>query len=531
MLNLRRGQTGNFKFVFVSNGLIYDPISDESISDIYFYVVRGENTVGPIIDGPYSYLNQSATPDDTAYITKSNGYEYTLSYKIPQNLFEGKYSVIAQTSDPFGTLTISSVFQVTPDIVSINSTVANPNKSVAINYKPTYQQLDQANTSTLLLLGHADGIAINDPIKISSIQSAVDLLAGDTNSPLLRGVHEAYAAGARDIMVCAVAPMSEYMARVADRNNSTQIFDLSAATPSLYTFYEKYYERLAVTYSMLKELDFIDYVVPLEASMIRSGDVDFVTQLANYLGDFHNTTGYVQLGVIGARTDGLSSDDIDLFESNSVFTNKFTQYDSFGSVSSDNGRFVIPIYGEGIYQHQTFANSYSAPVVASVAGKFASMSLNLSLIRSRIPGVLSVYGADLSQNDISRLESLGINTIYRAKKTRRAIPYEVNLTNEYTMANSQSTLTRVAQMRLIARVVSEVRAYGNAAIGKFGYDKAVSQTSDYLNSLRLSKTIVDFSFNVETSPIARDGLIFYIELVSSLGLRRINFAVSTGPEL
>lgn len=528
MLILNRGQSAQFKFIFVSEGNIYDPTNSATPIDIYFTVVRGTNGTGPIIDGPFSYLNQGATPSGI-YITKTNKYEFTLNYIVPENLFEGTYSIIAQTSDTLQILSISSQFQIKTSAITLSPVIVSSNKSTVVNYKPDYQDLNQSNTSTLLLIGHADGIELNNPIKVRSMQSAVDLLRADIKSPLLRGVFDAYAAGARDILICAAAPMSEYVANPALRNNSTKIFNLAAATPSSYTFYEKYYERLEETYSIIEDLDFIDMIVPLEASIVGTGNVNMVSQLATHLNNFHNKTGYVQLGVIGSRTNGISSIDIEELESNTNFINKFTQYNSNKTIAADKGRFVIPIYGEGVFQHQQLKTSYVGSVAASVAATFASKPLNMGLIRTRIPGVMSVHGNDLTQSEYNRLEAIGVNSIYRGKKSRRSIPFEVYITNEYTMAHPNSTLAKAAQMRLIARVVSEVRGFSYLSIGRFGYDKTVDKVRAFLEDLRSDNVILDFSFKVEVSPNDKGALTFYIELISALGIKKLNFAISTGP--
>jgi hypothetical protein len=312
--NNSRGQSVQFKFIFISEGNIYDPTDNSTPVDIYFSVIRGEYGSGPIIDGPYSYLIQEETPTGPTYIEKNNSKEFTFYYQIPYKLYEGIYSVIAQTTNSTGNLSISAKFQVKGEVSTLSPIVISPNKSTVVNYKPSYEQLNADNTSTILLIGHANGIEFNNPINVRSMQSAIDLLGADLSSPLLRGVFDAYAAGARDIMICATAPMSEYVDKYSDRNTSSTLFGRNDATPSEYTFYERYYERLEETYSVIKDLDFIDIIVPLETSIIKTGGVDFITQLADYCADFHNTTGYVQIGVIGSRSGGVISSDIDLIE-------------------------------------------------------------------------------------------------------------------------------------------------------------------------------------------------------------------------
>ena len=529
MLLASRGQSVEFKFIFVSEGNIYDPTNLSTPKDIYFSVVRGDYGNGPIIDGPYSYLNQEATPSSDIYIEKINSYEFVFHYVIPNNIFEGVYSVLAQTDNSLQTIAISSPFQVKGEPITLNPVIVSPQKTTVVNYKADYDQLNGGNTSTILLIGHADGIGINEPVRVRSMQSAIDLLGADLRSPLLRGVFNAYAAGARDILICAAAPMLEYVENYSDRLNSTTMFDLSSATPSSYTFYEKYYERLEATYSLIEDLDFVDIVVPLETSIIKTGEIDFVTQLANYCQTFHNNTGYVQMGVIGSRTNGVSQSDIDIIEADSVLANKLTEYSPGGSISSDKGRFVVPVYGEAVYQHSELKTSYVSSIAASLAGMMASKRLGVGLVRIRIPGAMSLYGSDLTQQDFNRLENICINSVYRGKKTRRSVPFEVYLSNEYTLAAKNSTLSKLAQMRIIAYVVSNVKEYSYNAIGKFGYDKFVDSVRNLLIKLKSDKAILDFSFNVEISTTDRGAIICYIELLSALGLKKLSFSIATGP--
>lgn len=527
MLQVYRGQSVQFKFIFVSEGNIYDPTSQDPPVDIIFSIVRGDYGTGPVVDGPYSYDNQN--PESNVSIQLDNSYEFIFNYIIPQNLFEGIYSVIAQTQNAFGPLIISSGFQIKSSPITLSPVVISAEKSAITNYQASYEDLAGRNTSTILLIGHADGIEINNPIRVKSMQSAIDLLGANLQSPLMRGVFDAYAAGARDIVICAAAPMSEYVSNYSDRTTSTTIFDLDAATPTSQTFYEKYYDRLEETYSLIKDLDFIDIVVPLETSIIKTGGVDFITQLADYCADFHNSTGYVQIGVIGSRSGGISSSDVDLLEGNTVLSNKLTQYNPGGTIASDNGRFVIPVYGEAVFQHAQLKTSYFSTLAAPVAGMMASMPMNMAMIRTRIPGAMSVYGSDLTQQEFRRLENIGVNTIYRGKKTRRSVPFEVYITNEYTLAKSNNTLSKATQMRLVSSVVSQIREYSYQAIGRFGYDLLVDKVRSYLLSLKNNKIILDFSFNIEVSTTSTASLIFYIELLSSLGLKKIDFSIATGP--
>jgi hypothetical protein len=530
MLVVKKNQQVKFRLIFAADGEIYDPTAEPIPQDVVVSVIRSESLAGAIVTTPISYLYNSATPDTSKYITKDASNEFIFHYTIPENIFPGIYTVVAKTVKDSIDLIIESRFEVKEDQYEPLPTVPLGNRSSVVTYRPSYQDINQSNTSSILLIGHADNIKLNNPIKIKSIQSAVDLLGADATSPLLRGVFDAYNAGARDIFICASAPMSEYVSNFSDRNVAYDYLGSTYATPTSKTFYERYYDRLDTTYSIIKELDFIDVVVPLETSFIRTGSVDFLTQLVNYCRDFHNYTGYVQIGIIGTRSEGISSSDVDLMESNSNIKNKYTTYSTgTNNVSSDKGRYVIPIYGEATFSHTIQQMTYVSSVAAAYAGLFVSSPMSMSLIRKRLPGALSLFGDNLSSTYINKLDTLGINTIFRGNKARRGNPFEVYVTNDYTLANKNSVFSKAPQMRLVSLVASEVKGYGYDSIGKFGYDKVVSSVSALLELLKSSKTIVDYDFKAKPSETTRGVIYLYINMISSLGLKTVNLSLAAGP--
>lgn len=528
MLALTKGQTAEFKFVFTDfDGSIYDPGNLSTPVDVIVYVLRGNTGSGPVIDGPYSLLNNNGNINNNSIVRSGTG-EYTFTYKVPENLYEYTYTILATTSSAVQNINATINFQVKQSISSVSPVTISSPKSSVINYNPTYQQLNRKNTGTILLLGHADGMKLNYPVKINSIQHAIDLIGADANSPLLRGVLDAYSCGARDIIICAVAPMSEYVETYSQKNISTSVFSVNDATPATQTFYERYYDRLQQTYSEIIHLDFVDIVVPLEVSIINTGDVDFITQLADYCSLFHNTTGYVQMGVIGSRSDGIKSSDIDILESNSIIVDKFTVY-SNSQILSDKGRYIIPVYGELVFQHPELKISYTSTAAAAYAAMMSSNKEAKGLIRSRIPGALSLFGNDLTYSEYERLENIGINTVYRGRKTRRAVPFETYVTNEYTMANKDSVFSKLFQMRLVAAVVSEIKGITLSKFDILSYDSIIDEVKSYLQTLKKNKSILDFSFKANFSSVDRGVLIFEIELISFFAIKKINFSLAAGP--
>jgi len=411
----------------------------------------------------------------------------------------------------------------------LSPTLAGPNQPTKISYRPIYDSLQPFSTNSILLLGHADGVQLNDIIRINSIQEAVNLLGADGRSPLLRGVFEAYNSGAKDIFICAVAPMSEYVDSTSDRNERLATLHSPSATPSNRTFYEKYYERLEATYSVVKYYEFIDIIVPLEASMIQTSGVDFVTQLAAYCTDFHNTTGFVQIGIIGSRSNGIKDSDIVDFESSTKFKNKYTTYDVNGEISSDIGRFIIPIYGELNFNHIGFPVSYTGTAAAAFAGTVSSTEVSRGIIRKRLPAGYSLYGADLSADSLARLDNLGINTIYRGRRAKRGNPYEVFISNDYTMAAKNSVFSKLPQVRLAAMVINEIKSIGYNSIGKFAYETVVSKVKSMLNILVAAKAINNYNLDAYADRYIKGSMIFQLTLISSLNLKTINFSVTAGP--
>jgi hypothetical protein len=412
--------------------------------------------------------------------------------------------------------------------IGISGLQSGPTASTSVSRRPIYDFLETNTTNSILLLGHSDGLELNEITKIHSMQEAINVLGANMNSPLLRGVYDAFSCGARNIHIAAVAPMSEYVEDVSSRLTAMDFLYSNAQAKNL-NFYEKYHERLAVTYNLIKGSELIDVVVPLEVSILGTGDVDFITQLAVYCYDFNATTGYVQLGVIGSRSNGMSNSDIAILESNPIFRNKLTTYDPNGLITSDIGRYIIPIYGELTFNHLGFNKSYTSSAAAAFAGTMSSNPVYHGMIRTRITGAYSVYGVNLSKDSLARLDNLNINTIYRSRKALRGYPYESFITNDYTMANLTSSFIKAPQMRLVAMVINEIKIIGNDSLGKNSEDRITSQIKSMLDILLTTRAIKDYTLQSYASKTERGFLIFEIGLISSLGLKNINFSVTTGP--
>lgn len=548
MIILSPGKTGTFEFIFNNEQDFYDPTQGATPSDVIISVYRGNLGAGAIIDGPYSYLNQDESnllnkiikeenniiyygnydgvPGEST--SQLNAVKFSFTYTVPENIFPGNYSVVASTYLNAQLIQYIAHFQVPQSSVSISSVFASGQKDLTKAFVPAFENLEQYRTNSVVLVGHADGIPLNTIIRIQSVQEAIDLLKADFNSPLLRGVFDCYASGGRDIYICASAPMSEYVEDINERLQPKITYGLSDATPLVMNFYQRYYDRLEETYSILKELDYMDIVVPLEVSFINTGEVDFVTQLALYCQDFHNLSGFIQIGIIGSRNSGIKEEDIQILESNDIFTEKYTMLDSSGQIIGDMGRFVIPIYGELIMNHSFLNISYTSSGSAVMAGMLASTPVNQSLIRQKVTSAFGLSGINLSQSQIDRLDSIGVNTFGKSSRSRRGNNYEVYISNDNTMASRDSAYRKAPQIRLVSMVINEIKALTSNTISKFSSQKAIDDVRSMLSFLKNNGIILDYNMEAFLDSFEKGKMYFDISLLSTLGMKKISFSISAG---
>ena len=334
---------------------------------------------------------------------------------------------------------------------------------------------------------------------------------------------DAYACGARDIYIMSCGYMSEYVEEVSDRN--LEIFSDDNATPNQYSFYDLYHLRLNECYQLLRDYEFLNIIVPLETSIINTGLNNFVEQLATHCEFMQTETGEVQFGIIGSRNNGLSVSDIDILEEKDF--NLDVLVDPNGYIISDKGRHVILIYGEIILSHKQLQISYSSSPAAAVAGMISSTMIDRGLTKARIPAAFSIYGVDLNAAQVKRLQDIGINTIVRGQRSRRAAIFDVSLSSDYTQSISES-YKDCSNIRLVSLVIREIQSLGNLAVGKFGYEKIISYVQEFLSALQSSRIIVDYSMDASADKYNKGTIYFNISITSSRTLRQISFNVSTG---
>jgi hypothetical protein len=527
MLIANPGQQITIPFVFKSGYDYVDP--DE---DIYVYLRRGSGTIGSIIIGPLKFNittaiaatpGTSQTLDSNTVLERVSTGSYELRMSLPVNLFEGEYTV--QISSIAGGLTEVKEYYLKCKITTnqLNEVYSDNNKSIVINSKSNYKSINNGTTNNILLIGHTNAMQQYAITKISSIQDAVNKLNADINSPLLKGVFDAYSCGARDIYIMSAGNMGEYIEDVARRN--TKLFATDSVTPNTYSFYELYYQRLISCYSLLERYEFIDIIVPLETSMVSTGNVNFVKQLSDHCQKMQEDTGEVQIGVIGSRSLQSTEDDID--ELVSADFELESDVSAGGYITKDAGKYMCLIYGETIFNHKQLQRSYRASAAAAFAGTLSSTRVDHGLARKRLQSALSIVGANLTSAQLKSLTDNKINAIVGGQRSRRNVPYDIYISGDLTQSISEN-YSDASNVRLVAMIIAEIQSLGTNAIGKMGYDKVIRDVDAMLLTLKTGDIIRDYTFDAYADRLIRGKLYFNISIISVRTLRTISFNVSTG---
>ena len=423
------------------------------------------------------------------------------------------------------------------------SLTARPQISGNVRTSPQYRTMGFGNTSRIVLIGHADGLAINDPYQVNDMQEAINTLQADATSPLLRGLLEVYNAGARDIWLVAAAPMSEYISNVNERLDLTQdayiidggyadsmyLLDIQFYIDSGYpytflengfTFYQKYYQRLISTYLVLRDLDFAEIIVPLEASFVHTDGVDFASQLIDFCQDYNERTGMVGLGVLGTRRPS----DISIAESvQEMVTN------SNLLSSSSFSKFVIVAAGEGAISVPQLSFTHKASIAAHVAANMATTSLDRGMAYSKLTNIVNLDGYDYTKAQLDSLAQAKINPAVRTYKAKRGAPFQTVLLTDNTLAADGSDFWSLSNVRVTAKCSNIIRSMGNAWIGSTdiaGFKQAVF---DFLAYMVRSNVIKTFTLNIDRDTTEATKIIVDVSLTPFSSVRQIYFTVEVGP--
>ena len=393
------------------------------------------------------------------------------------------------------------------------------------------------------MIGHADSntLGINEIKRINSLQEAVDVFSANRNCPLLRAVFDCHAAGCTDIYVMISAPMLEYVEDQTQTNQTMpHLLSSKSATPTNLNFYQKYYERLEVTYSLAKIFDFIDIVVPVGVSFIRNSGVKFVRQLADFCSQMYVDSSSMTIGVIGSRTIGINSEDITAISNPAFMQNilkdengRDPDYLDLDGNILDIGRHVMLFYGEAVFSYPQLSMNYTNSVSAAVAGQLSNWPVYQGMNRQILKGAYAILGSTISSIDAIKLDNNKINTLIKSNRSRRGVPFQVLVSNDRTLAKDGSAFANIPQVRLAAMVINQAIALADSAIGKFSYDIIKENMTAMFDMLKFSQPSIirDYRFEMFADKKVKGKIYLEIDLISSHALKRINFNLLAGPRV
>lgn len=545
------------KTFYDEDDVAYDP------DDVTLKIVRSGTQ---IVYGPFVYSEDEVFSSSTG--------SYYRDVEISQYLTPGLYAARWEANNFYGGFPTEYPWDVTPELdedyvgaayfeyFSVIEERPDPLENVdpptrygIIRESALYQVMGMGLTDRVFLIGHADNLALNSPYEVVDMQEAINVLGADSDSPLLRGLLEAYNAGARDIWLVAAAPMSEYLA-----------FDLSFPTSRLeartewdgLNFYERYHERLDATYEYLLEWDLIDIMVPIEAAVAINGlgydfgteddgsdmsvQLKFLTQAnRNVYNRFLNTAS-PSIFMIGTRLGFWSPSDIAAATEAFPYTTEEEMAEIFNSVNryygsgwQDNfsngaaGKFGFIAWGEGTFQLPQMPVSYIASPVCAAAGLLASQRMDRGLTYKKIPHMISPVGRHLTDDEIRSLSRSRFNPLVRTIRGKRGSPFECVLATDNTTAITGSDYWSVTQLRLVMQIIQNLRTLGNRSLGTIGYGEFQRSCEDYMASLTLSNVVKGYTLNIYRDIDINRTVLIDVAVTPYVGLREIFFTVEVGP--
>jgi hypothetical protein len=456
--------------------------------------------------------------DDDELVRVSEGL-YEVTVDIPEWLVPAQYTVQWEIVDGDGGQSYErEQFHVIDPPVTDLTTFDPPRTAGQIIEALNYTDVGRGQTDVIALIGHADGLTLNDPYHVGDIQEAINLLQADLASPLLRAMLDAFNAGCRDIMLVAAAPMREYVADLDSRADERDEWGGD-------NYYERYAKRLETTYAELNDYDMFDVIVPLEAPFYDALGTDFFIPFIQFCTDIFLATGNPPVGVIGTRYDLFTDEDID----NIVADERFTTIQN-DPILTAGGKLVLIAFGEGLIQTPFLPNVIGGSVNVAVGAFLASSSLDRGLTYTKLPGVARIRGAQFTKEQATKLANARINPLVYTSVGKRGAGFNTVLATDITQAPPGSDYWSVVQMRLVARIIRDMRVLGNFAVGTTHYTMLQEKIKTYFRGLQQRDYLKDYTFDLQRDPLDPGRLTLDIVLWPRLGLNDIRFKVFVGPE-
>ena len=383
------------------------------------------------------------------------------------------------------------------------SLLSIPSVTGSMYVSSSYGAMGQGLTDRIFIVGHGDGLELNDPYHVTDIAAACKALNLDSTSPIIRTMLEVYYGGGLDIWLVAAAPMSEYIEDPAQRDTA---------------YYQTYADRLEVTYSLLEFWDLVQILVLTEAPFYDAKSVDFVNPLIRHCETSFNVTGSIRVGLVGTRVgSALSQFDIDNMINDSRIGN-------WGS----GGKFVSILAGEGTYSFAEMPASYTGSVIGAAAANMATLDLKLSLVYKTLPGIVKPIGI-LTKSMMSQLAEAQINPISMTSIGARGTPYQLVMMTDNTLALPGSDFWSLGQIRLIMAIISQLELSARRSLGTIGYGQYKYDNKSFMDTLQASGYLKKYTLDISRNPIDSNGIIISVSVTPYFDLRQISFTTTIGP--
>lgn len=377
-----------------------------------------------------------------------------------------------------------------------------PKLSASMTQSPLYDATGLSSTDGLFLIGHADGLALNSPYRVTNMREAIDKLNADTDSPVLRAMLQAYYAGARDIWLVASAPMSEYEPDLANRDA---------------TYYNIYLTRLEDSYDALEFYDMSRINVPLEAPF--NSTIDFLTPLVNYCVKSFNRSGEISMGILGTRGEVTQ-------ELAEAMLQDPRLDDRYGTV----GRYVSIFAGEGGFNYPELPINGTGSFAPTAAAMLSRMPLVRGLSNAKMEGAINLIGPNITEDVAESLAVKGVNLIARNLQGRRGKQFStVALTDNTLAPEDSSSFWSIGLTRLIAQINEDVRAIAAKHIGKVAIGQLRQSVDRYMLSLMNQEVIRSYTANVERDPKDRYRAFVDLHVLPYNHVRNIEIPIRVGP--
>jgi hypothetical protein len=137
----------------------------------------------------------------------------------------------------------------------------------------------------------------------------------------------------------------------------------------------------------------------------------------------------------------------------------------------------------------------------------------------------------LTSFQVAKLHNNKINTLIKSNRSRRAIPFQVLISEDKTLAKDGSSLANIPQVRLMAMIMNEILSIASSVTGKFAYDTVRERTEGMFRTLKnLSPSIVkDYRFEMYADKKERGKVYIEVDIISPNSLKKISFGIVAGP--